>query len=111
MKRIYFKLPLLAMVSMVMVLSSCEKDAPVETPTEEKLASDVPGNASAVLEEYTGVRCTYCPDGHKRAQALADANPGKVVLINVHTGGYADPASGWPDFTTIWGSGLASISG
>ncbi len=115
MKKIYFKLPLVALVAMTMVLGSCKKDSTDTggdtTPQEEKLASEEPGNASAVLEEYTGVRCTYCPDGHRRAQALADANPGKVVLINVHTGYYADPAAGWPDFTTSYGSALAGMSG
>lgn len=115
MKKIYFKLPLFALVAMTMVLGSCKKDSTDNgggdpTPTEEKLASEEPGNSNAVLEEYTGVRCTYCPDGHKRAQALADANPGKVVLINVHTGSYATPAAGWPDFTTTFGNDLASMS-
>ncbi len=113
MKRIYFKLPLVALVAMTMVLGSCQKDGEEDegTPTEEKLASDQPGNMNAVLEEYTGVRCTYCPDGHRRAQKFSDDNPGKVVLINVHTGSYASPSPGWPDFTTEYGAGLASISG
>jgi len=115
MKKIYFKLPLIALVAMTMVLGSCKKDSTDNgggtTPQEEKLASTEPGFSNAVLEEYTGVRCTFCPDGHRRAQALADANPGKVVLINIHTGGYADPANGWPDFTTKYGSALAGMSG
>ena len=75
------------------------------------LASTTPQKRNAVLEEFTGVRCTYCPDGHRKAQALADANPGKVVLINVHTGSYATPQSGWPDFTTSLGATVATISG
>ena len=114
MKKIYFKLPLVALVAMTMVLGSCKKDSTdgegSTTPQEEKLASEVPGNGNAVLEEYTGVRCTFCPDGHKRAQALADANPGKVVLINIHTGSYATPAAGWPDFTNPYGNALAAMS-
>lgn len=74
------------------------------------LASTAPEKRKAVLEEFTGVRCTFCPDGHRKAQALADANPGKVVLINVHTGSYATPQSGWPDFTTTLGASIATIS-
>ena len=75
------------------------------------LASSTVQKRNAVLEEFTGVRCTYCPDGHRKAQALADAHPGQVVLINVHTGSYANPQTGWPDFTTTLGPVLASISG
>lgn len=77
----------------------------------ESLASSTPENRTAVLEEYTGVRCTFCPDGHRRAQSFADANPGKVILINIHTGNYASPTPGWPDFTTSYGSALATKSG
>ncbi|HLP34315.1 MAG TPA: Omp28-related outer membrane protein [Bacteroidia bacterium] len=74
-------------------------------------ASSAQENRKVVLEEYTGVRCTFCPDGHRRAQSFADANPGKVILINVHTGSYATPASGWADFTTSWGAALATKAG
>ena len=74
------------------------------------LASSTPQKRKAVLEEFTGVRCTFCPDGHRKAQTLADANPGKVVLINVHTGSYATPQTGWPDFTTPLGASIATIS-
>lgn len=112
MRKNYFKLPLVALMATTLVLGGCSKDTTDDSePKEENLASSTPGNANAVLEEYTGVRCTYCPDGHRRAQKLYDENPGKVVLINVHTGTYATPASGWPDFTTQYGSGLAGISG
>lgn len=116
----------------VVVLSSCKKKADDENPVISGcmdanaqnfnaqatvddgactyLASTAPEKRKAVLEEFTGVRCTFCPDGHRKAQALADANPGKVVLINVHTGSYATPQSGWPDFTTPLGASIASIS-
>jgi len=63
---------------------------------------------NVVLEEFTGIHCTYCPDGHKRAQALKEANPGDVVLINIHQGGYANPATGEPDFRTPWGDAIAA---
>ena len=68
-------------------------------------------NRVVVVEEYTGVRCTFCPDGHRRAQSFYDANPGKVILLNIHTGSFATAASGWPDFTTTWGAAMASKAG
>ncbi|MGB0864331.1 MAG: Omp28-related outer membrane protein [Saprospiraceae bacterium] len=68
-------------------------------------------NRNVILEEFTGIYCTYCPDGHKRAAELAANNPGDVFLINVHTGGYAAPTGNDPDFRTPFGASLASQSG
>lgn len=75
---------------------------PVSTATENK---------NAVLEEFTGIYCTFCPDGHLRAQQFADANPGDVVLINIHAGGYANPQGSDPDFRTPWGAAIDGQSG
>lgn len=63
---------------------------------------------NAVLEEFTGIHCQYCPDGHRIAQALADANPGRVVLMNIHQGNYATPGTGEPDYRTSFGDALAA---
>jgi hypothetical protein len=68
--------------------------------------SQTPQNKNVVLEELTGINCQYCPDGHKRAKQIADANPGRVVLVNVHAGGYATPGSGQPDLRTTDGTAL-----
>lgn len=68
-------------------------------------------NKNAVLEEFTGIYCQYCPDGHARAQAFHDANPADVVLINIHSGGYANPQAGDPDFRTQWGAAIDNQSG
>ncbi|MGZ3930262.1 MAG: hypothetical protein ACXVP0_02600, partial [Bacteroidia bacterium] len=46
--------------------------------------STAPQNKKAVLEEFTGVYCGYCPDGHQIATGLKNADPTNVVLINVH---------------------------
>ncbi|MCF6365013.1 MAG: Omp28-related outer membrane protein [Bacteroidales bacterium] len=63
---------------------------------------------NVILEEYTGIHCVYCPEGHAIAQAMYDANPYDVVLINIHTGGYAAPYSGEPDFRTTYGDVIAA---
>jgi len=71
-------------------------------------------NKNAVLEEFTGIHCGYCPDGHKRAQELKDANPDDIVLINIHVGSYAVPGTGEPDFRTPYGTAIddqADVSG
>jgi len=79
--------------------------------TAQNNVSTTPENKNAVLEEFTGIYCGYCPDGHKLAQQFHDANPSDVVLINVHAGSYADPNGGDPDFRTAFGAALASQSG
>lgn len=68
-------------------------------------------NRKVVLEEFTGIHCVYCPDGHKRANDLKAAKPaGSVVLVNIHTGGYATPGTGEPDYRTSEGNAIAAIS-
>ncbi len=73
--------------------------------------SHSPENKKVVLEEFTGIHCPYCPDGHRLAQQLKDQHPDDVFLINVHTGYYANPSSGEPDFRTAFGTALANQSG
>jgi hypothetical protein len=78
------------------------------------LASSVPSNRVAVLEDFTGVRCGYCPDGHVRAKAIEVANPGKFIVIAVHGGSFAAPQAGWANLTTAYGQSLitqAKVSG
>ena len=49
-------------------------------------------NRNALLEEFTGVNCGFCPDGHRIADEIVAANPGRVVAVNIHSGSYAsDP--------------------
>lgn len=61
-----------------------------------------------ILEEYTGKTCVYCPDGHRIASEMKEADPDNVFLINIHTGGYAD---GTPNYRTAFGPSLAGQFG
>jgi hypothetical protein len=74
-------------------------------------APTISRNRNVVLEEYTGIYCVYCPDGHKRANQLQLDNPGQVAIINIHQGSYASPSAGAPDFRTSWGNALAGQTG
>ena len=62
---------------------------------------------SAILEEFTGLHCGYCPDGHLIATTLRNNNPDRVILVNIHTGTYAVPSTGEPDYRTQWGDAIA----
>ena len=77
----------------------------------QTIVSTTPENKKVILEEFTGINCVFCPDGHQIAQAIKDANPDNVFLINIHTGGFANPSGGQPDFRTPFGTAIASQSG
>ncbi|SVE52872.1 uncharacterized protein METZ01_LOCUS505726, partial [marine metagenome] len=97
---------LFTLIFPVFLVSSLFAQLPVST---------IPENKNVVLEEFTGIHCGYCPDGHLLAQQFHDANPGDVMLVNIHTGSYATPSVGEPDFradplgSTI--AGQSSLSG
>ncbi len=77
----------------------------------QSIVSTEPQNKNVVLEEYTGIHCTYCPDGHRIAEGIAASHPGDVVLINVHQGSFASPGANEPDYRTPFGDALANQAG
>jgi hypothetical protein len=77
----------------------------------QTIVSTTPSNRNVILEEYTGIHCSWCPDGHKRANELMAAHPSRAWAINIHQGGYATPSAGEPDFRTAWGNALANQTG
>jgi len=81
------------------------------TATAQLPVSHTPENKKALIEEYTGIHCQYCPDGHKISAQVVAANPGKVFAVNVHTGGFASPGSGELDLRTADGDAVAAIPG
>ena len=73
--------------------------------------STTPQNKKAVLEEFTGIYCGYCPDGHQIANNIYNADPNNVVLINIHSGGYANVVAGEPDLKTAEGNAIDPMPG
>lgn len=66
---------------------------------------------NAILEEFTGIHCTYCPDGHAIAQSILDNNPGRAFTIAIHQGSFASPGAGEPDYRTSFGDAIANQTG
>ena len=64
----------------------------------QQYVSTEPANRNVILEEFTGRGCQYCPDGHRIANEIMAANPGRVWAINVHAGSYA--LTNYPNFNT-----------
>ena len=77
----------------------------------QTIVSTSPENKKIILEEFTGIYCTFCPDGQAIAQGIQDNNAGEVFLINIHEGGYANPNGSDPDFRTPFGTAISSQSG
>lgn len=90
----------------IVVLSLCTLGMTAQT-----IVSTTAENRKVVLEEFTGIYCGFCPDGHAIAQAIKDANPDNVFLVNIHQGGFASPTGADPDFRTPWGDAIANQTG
>ena len=60
---------------------------------------------SILLEEFTGMYCGYCPDGHQIAKNLITANENAYVIA-IHAGYLAVPGAGDPDFRIAGGTML-----
>lgn len=63
-----------------------------------------PTGKSAVIEEFTGIHCPNCPDGHVRASELLRAHHGEVFTIAIHAGPFATPRVNEPNFITTEGT-------
>ena len=64
----------------------------------QQYVSTEPSNRNVILEEFTGRGCGYCTDGHRIANELMAANPGRLWAINIHAGGYAQTS--YPNMIT-----------
>lgn len=58
---------------------------------------------NVLLEEFTGIHCGWCPEGHKVATQLVNAIPDGAYVVAVHTGYYSVPAGNEPDYRTDMG--------
>lgn len=77
----------------------------------QTMVSTTPQNKKVVLEEFTGIHCVWCPDGHVIANAMKNANPDNVFLVNIHSGGFAAPGPNQPDYRTTYGEGIRAHFG
>jgi hypothetical protein len=65
-----------------------------------------------LLEEYTGFRCGNCPEATEIAHNLKERYPDNLILLSVHSGGYARPTTAHPyDFRTPIGDELDNFFG
>ncbi|MBL0126722.1 MAG: Omp28-related outer membrane protein [Flavobacteriales bacterium] len=72
----------------------------------QSLVSTTPQNRTALLEDFTGIHCGYCPEGHVIMAALAATHGDKLVNVGVHANVYAVPSGSEPDFRTPEGDAI-----
>ncbi len=72
----------------------------------QSLVSTSPQNRTALLEDFTGIHCGYCPEGHVIMADLAAVHGDQLVNVGIHAGGYAVPSGSEPDFRTPDGDAL-----
>ncbi len=71
-----------------------------------KVGTDVT-KKKILLEEFTGISCGNCPDGHKKASQLLNAFPEQAYCVAIHAGSYSTPGSSGFDFRTAEGDVLS----
>lgn len=100
------KYVMLSFLALGLTLSSCKKEEE-KIEEEEVIANELPSSFTkkALIEEYTGEWCVWCPAGAEIIAAMKVNNPNKYVAIGVH---YNDPLE-IPQFDVL--RGMFSISG
>ncbi len=89
-KYINISVKLLLMLFMIS-LFSCDE---IEPPYTEKVPVDTTDKGDTVrkilLEDYTGFKCVHCPTAQDLAKGLDTVYRGRLVLMAVHAGFFAD---------------------
>ena len=77
----------------------------------QTLVGTGPQPRTALLEEFTAIRCGVCPSAHAIANSLEGLHGEALTIIAVHGGGLAVPLAGQPDFRTAEGSAIWGMLG
>lgn len=57
-----------------------------------------PAPKNVLIEDFTGIHCSNCPRGHAILAGMLQAQPERVIGVGIHTGDFAQPMTGQPDF-------------
>lgn len=88
--------------SMLALSAAAQTQYNVSTDTEKR---------KVLLEEFTGIHCGWCPEGHKVSKIMLNSLPGESFAVNIHAGHYAEPYTGEPDYRTAEGDSLNNYFG
>lgn len=104
-------------------LSSCEEEpvpiileegeAPLQDTSYINSSVSAPQDKIVLFEDFTGVRCPNCPNGHAAIEDMQKSNPGRIIAVSIHAGGktfiQAAPFAGDQDLNTDWGNQIFTI--
>jgi len=105
MKKKYYLLLSLFILSLTFSCDVIEKDNFTDPE------ADFPWVGKKVLiEDFTGYKCTNCPQASSELKTIEELYPGKVVGIAIHAGFFAQPSGDFiTDFRTTEGNELADF--
>lgn len=74
-------------------ISSCDRIDPYNSKKEKTIDTNSTNTLKkkVLLVEFTGYRCGQCPPAAELAHKYKEENNGKVILMSVHSGGFAKP--------------------
>ena len=93
---------LLSVLSILILAVSANAQYNVSTQVENK---------NVLIEEFTGIKCGYCPQAHKIVSDLIRVQPENVFAIAIHAGSYATPGGDQPDFRLTEGEAINDYFG
>ena len=104
------KRPTTLLLCVLLSLLSFAQNNEINVINRSQVSTD-PQNKKILLEEFTGIHCGNCPDGHAMANKLHTAKPEDVFIIAVHAGYYATPGADQADLRTDDGIELHDFFG
>lgn len=87
------------------------RPACAQVRTDDYRVSPEPSPAHVLIEEFTGLHCSYCPQAHTISNNLTYVAGERVHVLAVHTGSLAAPTGNEPDFRTPYGEVLYAWQG
>lgn len=75
----------------------------------QTIVSTDPENRNALIEEFTGIGCGFCPYGHLEVANFIAAHPEDGFSIAMHQGYFSIPDENQPDYSTEAGDELGAF--
>lgn len=97
----------LFIIAVLVIIVSCKKDG---DSTDTEFVSKTSEKKVVLVEEFTGVKCGFCPDGAVVIADMIANNPEKVIAIGLHGAAYNTPYAGDPDLTSSWTQAIVTFA-
>lgn len=81
------------------------------TIAAQSIVSTSPQTKRAVLEEFGGITCVYCPEGHQIINALKDIHGDNLISLNYQEGPFAIPGNDGLDLRSDYGYEILNQTG